>query len=117
MDAEKFLLRQLDDLDNLPAVCATLVELIRQKLDFLQHSLGEWEKIHLANAIGALSLNLDAKEQPTTDWLRLCLSHLAKIFSPPAERNEASSDRAKDAEDINYHKLKQATEAVARKLA
>jgi hypothetical protein len=96
---------QLDDLDNIPALKVQLAECIFRNLFQRKDALDDWEKDHFANSITALALNVDALQQPTNAWLRLCLIDLEKALIPKEKRTDRYFRTRTDAVDRDYEQL------------
>jgi hypothetical protein len=108
--------RQIDDEDNLRIVKARIAHLILRRLDSRRDALDHWEKMHFANAIGSLLMNLDPLRQSRTGWLRLCLSELEQALMPEAERNHGMVALDTNAEELSYEQLLKALDSIMRKL-
>jgi hypothetical protein len=72
--------RQLNDDSNLQYVRRAIATLMLDQLYSLQAMPRRWEKVHFANAVAALAMNVHAIQQPTAVWLRLCLVDLRKAI-------------------------------------
>jgi hypothetical protein len=110
------LLRQLDTLESVPAIRVQIVDLIFENLDCRRVSLDEWEKVHFANAIGSLALNVNSLHQPTKAWLRLCLMDLGKALMPESERDSGALRQADaaNAEGLSCEQLLEALDSIGR---
>jgi hypothetical protein len=71
---------QLGDDSNLQYVRRAIATLMLDQLYSLQAMPRRWEKVHFANAVAALAMNVHAIQQPTAVWLRLCLVDLRKAI-------------------------------------
>ncbi len=116
METLQFLLRQIDDPNNVLAVRTAIIQLIRQLLNDRQDSLDEWEKAHLTNAINALGVSVEGGDQSQNTWLRLCLADLAKALTPSEQRGDFILDRPVAVESMTHETLMQALESVTRKI-
>jgi hypothetical protein len=112
------LYRQVNDLDNISAFRVQLVELISQHLHRLGDALDDWEKDHFSDAIVALGLNVNSKQQPTNVWLRLCLIDLEKALTPKGERKGRyfRPGAEADAADRSYEQLVAVLDSIARRI-
>jgi hypothetical protein len=114
------LYRQVNDLDNIPAFRVQLVELIFQHLHRLGNALDDWEKDHFGNAIDALGLNVNSKQQPTNVWLRLCLIDLEKALTPKELRNDRNfrpaPSAASGAADRSYDELVEKLDSISQRI-
>ena len=81
-----------------------VADLIGECLEDCRSNLGQWEKSHIANALGALAWNIRMKRQNSLTWLRLALVSLEKALTPPRKRKE-SYGSAGDV-DFSYADLK-----------
>src|SRR2546423_15331135 len=80
------LLGRVDVEADFPGIQTQIADLIFKIIDSRIGSLDKWEKLHLANAIGSLGLNVNS-QQLGNDWLRLCLLDLKEALKPETERN------------------------------
>jgi hypothetical protein len=110
------LYRQVNDLDNIPAFRVQLVGLIFQHLHRLGNALDNWEKDHFSDAIVALGLNVNSKQQPTNVWLRLCLIDLEKALTPKELRNDRNFRPAPSAVDRSYDELVEKLDSINQRI-
>jgi hypothetical protein len=110
------ILSQLANKKNLDAVRWAVVALVREQLFLRRDSLDDWEAAHFANAISMLAMNVNALQQPTAAWLRLCLVDLRHALTPQDERPSATPDRNISGEYITLQQLTEALDAVVRQL-
>jgi hypothetical protein len=110
------ILSQLANKKNLDAVRWAIVALVREQLVLRRDSLDDWEAAHFANAISMLAMNVNALQQPTVAWLRLCLVDLRHALTPQDERPSARPDRNISGEHITLQQLTEALDAVVRQL-
>lgn len=114
MQSIESLLHRLDDGDDLNALRNAIADLISSQLQAMKESLEYWETTHFANAIAALSLNVNFLPRPTTTWLRLCLVDLEKVLVPPHQRDENSMLQDKYLEALTYEQLMEALNAIRK---
>lgn len=107
-------LRELDDIRKLPEIRAAIIDTIRQQLLFRRGALDEWETVHFTNAICSLALNVQALQQPTTAWLRLCLVDLEAAMLQPADRLGPCEVRSAQSKLLDYKELIEALDKIAR---
>lgn len=112
MEQVDAILRRIDANEDLGGIRLDIVDLIADQLQRKRQSLGYWEKAHFAHAISALGWNLNARYQPTTSWLRLCLVDLEKALVPADQRNENYTPRDAQLDALTYEQLMQAVEAL-----
>jgi hypothetical protein len=110
------ILPQLANMKNLDAVRWAVVTLVREQLLFRRDSLDDWEAAHFANAISMLAMNVNALQQPTVAWLRLCLVDLRHALMPKDERPSTMPDRKTCDEEITFLQLMESLDAVVRQL-
>jgi hypothetical protein len=108
------LLQQLDGNCDPKEAKHAVADLIVTNLQAMKDSLGYWETTHFANAIAALSLNMNSLRQPTTAWLRLCLVDLEKVLVPESQRNENYLLKDKQLESLTYEQLMETLESVRK---
>jgi len=89
-----------------------ITDLIADRLHQVRESLGYWEKAHFANAIAALSWNINSRHQPTTSWLRHCLVNLEKALVPVDQRNETYAPKNADLDALTFEELVEALDIV-----
>ena len=116
MQSVEAILSQLANMKNLDAVRWAVVTLIREQLHNRRDALDGWETMHLANAINMLTMNVNALQQPTTAWLRLCLVDLQHALMPREERPSALPEHCVGDEQITHDHLTEALDAVIRQL-
>jgi len=71
---------ELDEGSNPPGIRRAISDLMLDQLHSLRTMPMAWEKVHFANAIAALGMNIHSIKQPTHAWLRLCLVDLSKAI-------------------------------------
>jgi hypothetical protein len=71
---------ELDDGSTPPEIRRAIADLMLAQLQSLRTAPRSWEKVHFANAIAALGMNIHAIQQPTHAWLRLCIVDLKKAI-------------------------------------
>lgn len=106
------ILSLIDDNADLTEIRLRIADEIIRQLRGKRHALGYWEIAHFTNAIGSLSINLNAPAQPTAAWLKTCVIDLEKAMLPPDARDDAYIPRARTAEPLNYEQLMQAIQTV-----
>jgi len=114
MQSIESLLQRLDGGDDLKDIRSAVANLTADHLLAMKDSLGYWETTHFANAIAALSLNVNSLRQPTTAWLRLCLVDLEKVLVPPNQRDENSMLRDQHLESLTYEQLMEVLDAIRK---
>jgi len=112
----EILLHQLDNVQNVDVLRLAIVAHVHKRLHEQDGRLDDWETTHLANAIGALELNVNAVQQPTIAWLRLCLVDLQRALMPEADRHETVVLRSDDGVRITREQLIEAVDAIAQNL-
>ncbi len=85
-----------------------ILELLKHKKD----SLGEWEILYFAQAITALSINVNSIYQPTDRGLTLCLNSLQKAMIAEVERNGSYAKTDIGRELFSYAKLVETVENI-----
>lgn len=78
-----------------------ILELLEQKKD----SLGSRDKLLFADAITALSININSIYQPSEVGLRRCLKTLRKIMVPEEVLDESYAARHEEANNISFAML------------
>jgi hypothetical protein len=126
MQHDKFLISRLDrlaasindnlDLADLKSVRAQIVEMMVAALELHRHALDDWRKTHFSNAIGALSLNIHSLRQPTSSWLRLCLSDLIKAVISAEHRDRGYRTEDPSMRDVSYEQLLSALDSIGREI-
>ena len=89
------------DSDLRTEIADTILEFLGRK----KESLGTWEKLLFAQAIAALSTNVNSAYQPADSWLRICLIALEKAMVPEDQRSEAYTNRDEQVDSITYEML------------
>ncbi|HEY8024910.1 MAG TPA: hypothetical protein VIF60_10120 [Burkholderiaceae bacterium] len=110
------LLLQLNDVQQVAMVRAAFIDYALILLERSRETLDAWETVHLANAIGALSLNVHALQQPTSAWLRLALSDIERALMPPAHRPAPDVIRSIQNEWPTLQQLRDAIESIATEI-
>ena len=65
-----------------------IASLVVQRTKEFGESLGRWEKIHLCEALSALTWNVNTGQAQSTAWLRVGLHCLDKALAPRDQRQE-----------------------------
>ena len=83
-------------IDN--ALKSEIADEILRLLEEKKGSLSEWEKLHFAKAITALSVNVNSMYQPTEAGLAICLTALQQAIIEGTEPNDlyAKTDSRRD---------------------
>lgn len=106
------ILKRLNDQGDLGEIRLDIADLIADRLRQVRESLGYWEKAHFANAIAALSRNMNSRHQPTTSWLRHCLVNLKKALVPADQRNENYTPQNAQLDALTFEQLVEALDMV-----
>ena len=114
MQSIESLLQRLDGGDDLKDIRSAVANLTADHLLAMKDSLGYWETTHFANAIAALSLNVNSLRQQTTAWLRLCLVDLEKVLVQPNQRDENSMLRDQHLESLTYEQSMEVLDAIRK---
>lgn len=108
--------QQIAENGDLTEIRRAIAELIVHRLQAVKESFGYWEKIHFADAISSLALNVNSLHQPTFAWLRLCLVDLEHALVPADQRNENYTPRDQRYDAVTYNELMEAIEGVRIRL-
>jgi hypothetical protein len=107
---------RLDDLERIASIRKQIVDVMLACLETHKDTLDDWHKTHFSNAIGALGLNIHSLQQPTSSWLRLCLSDLKKVCWSSTERDPDYRSSDPSMRDVNYEQLLGALDSIGREL-
>lgn len=87
MDPE-ILIQKLEESGNTPEIKLSVAVYLAGCIEVVRNRFGDWEKLHLANAVAALARNISTPSAGTA-WLRLCIVNADKALVHPEQRNEA----------------------------
>jgi predicted negative regulator of RcsB-dependent stress response len=71
---------ELENPERLAELRQSVAALILAHLHELQAAQSQSERVHVGNAIAALAMNVNAVNQPSRSWLRLCLADLQRAI-------------------------------------
>lgn len=83
------------------AILDEVVHCLESKKD----ELGTWEKSLFAHSLAYLAINSMSPNQPTSLWLRICLSSLEKAMVPKDERNDDYTVDTEATDSLTYEFL------------
>ena len=106
------ILKRLNDQGDLGEIRLDIADFIADRVNQVQKPLGYWEKAHFANAIAALSRNINSRHQPTTSWLRHCLVNLEKAIAPADQRDENYAPQNAHLDSLTFEQLMEAIDMV-----
>jgi hypothetical protein len=110
------ILKKLETEGNIASVRTEILDLILECLEAKKDTLGDWERTHFSNAIGALGLNIHSVQQPTIAWLRLCLIDLEKAMAPANQRDPKFRSPDPSMRDVTFEQLMGAVDSIGREL-
>lgn len=99
------LFEKLNQNQNVNEIRVDIVDLIMECLNEIRSNFGNWEKIHLANAIALLAQNIYSTHQPSNAWLRASLVYVEKSFLPPDQRSECFGQRENPFDSLTFDQL------------
>ncbi|MDD2903540.1 MAG: type II toxin-antitoxin system VapC family toxin [Syntrophales bacterium] len=106
------IIQMIEDGGDIKEAQKAIIDLIISGLKSVKDSLGYWEKLRFANAIIALSSNINLRGHPKTLGLRLCINNLAMAFIPASERNETYARQDSHIDSITYEQLMEAIKSL-----
>jgi|GEM_PF-3799614 len=92
MESIEQLQRMVSEGADVRLVRRAIVTFLRRCLSRGEGPMDAWTLGHLVNAVGALSLNVNALQQPSSAWLRLCVTDLAQAMLPAEQRDAQRRD-------------------------